>query len=128
MNQRQLAWAYQNRRPAREDRRVGELAGQVLEGVRSSTAGHLAHLQQVIGAGTDREFREHCTLGSLRGNALTILVDQESLVSAVRLKWLYPLRDLISKQCGGFHVEDIRFKWGRSELTLVCQEDSAVGR
>jgi hypothetical protein len=53
---------------------------------------------------------------------LTILVDDESLVCGMRLEWFLPLRELIGERCRGFHVRDIRFEAGRSELTMVGPE------
>ena len=122
MNEQQIAWVRRNREPARLGGRVGQVAAGILEGVSSSTAGRLSQLQQVIGGGTDQTFRQHCTLGSLRNNVLTILVDQESLVSVMRLEWFLPLRELIAEQCRGFHLGDIRFGLGRSELSVVGPE------
>ena len=128
MNERQLAWVQGNRQPAQPAERVGKLAGRVLEGVSNSTAGHLTQLQRVIGAGTDPEFRRHCTLGSLRNNVLIILVDQESLVSVMRLEWFLPLRELIAERCRRFHLCDIRFQVGRSELALVDSRTGSGGQ
>jgi len=122
VNERQLAWVQQNRVPGGRAERVGRTANRVLDGMCTSTVGHLTQLQRVIGAGADEEFRNHCTLGSLRRNVLTVLVDQESLVSAMRLEWFSALGELIATQCRGFYVGDIRFQLGRSELAFNCPE------
>lgn len=127
MNEQQIAWVKRNREPVRLGGCLGQVAAGILEGVSSSTAGHLSQLQRVIGAGTDQAFRRHCTLGSLRNNVLTILVDQESLVCAMRLRWFSALGELIGKQCRGFHVSDIRFQVGCSELTLGSVKTASSG-
>ena len=122
MTQRQLGWVCRNRQPVARSAPIGHVARRLLEGLCTSKAGHLSELQQVIGTTTDALFRRHCTLGPLRHNVLTILVDDESLVCGMRLEWFLPLRELIGERCRGFHVGDIRFEAGRSELTMVGPE------
>ncbi len=118
----QLGWACRNRQPVTRSAPLGEITRRLLEGLSTSKAGHLSELQRVIGATTDDLFRRHCTLGPLRHNVLTILVDDESLVCGMRLDWFLPLRESIGERCRGFHVGDIRFEAGRSELTMVGPE------
>ena len=121
----QLAWIQRGRQPVGRVACLGDASGQVLEGLSSSAAGHLSELQRVIGAATDDTFRRHCTLGALRGGVLTVFVDSESLVMCLRVEWLLRLRELIAEQCRSFHVSDIRFAVGRSDLTVSGPAEEA---
>jgi len=123
---RRWEWLWRNRQPVDRVRRVGELTARWLGPDRVRAAGRLARLLGVVGERVDREFREHCTLGSLSGGVLTILVDDECLVSALRLRWLLVLREVLAKQDRGFRVVDIRFAAGRGDLTFPASSGQSV--
>ncbi len=113
-----LHWVRQNRQPADRTAPIGELAEGLLAGERLSASRRLAEVQRVVAAGTDEEFRRHCSLAELRAGRLTVLVDDPSTAAVMREKWLVPLTELLKRRRLGARVSSICFQVGRSELAL----------
>jgi hypothetical protein len=111
-----------NRRPTDASVAVGDLAAQWLGQNRFRAAERLCQLVRLVGQRVDCEFRQHCSLGSAKAGVLSILVDDESLVQAMRLRWLLVLRDLLDEHHRGGHVTEIRFSAGRGELSFPAPQ------
>jgi hypothetical protein len=103
--------------------RLGEVASEVLAARPVAEAARLGRLCEVVARGTDGEFREHCTLGGVSHGVLTVLVDDESWVTPMRLQWHTELGKLLSGGCRDFHVSDIRFAAGRGQLRFALPMD-----
>ena len=113
-----LRWVWENRQPTDRTVPIGELAERLVGGERLSASQRLAELRRVVAAGTDEEFRRHCSLGELRAGRLTILVDDPSAAAVMRENWLLPLSGLLKRRSSGARVSSICFQVGRSELAL----------
>ena len=118
MAERQWKWLQYNHQPNDRTRQVGSLAAGWLSEKRIRAARRLSGILEVVGACVDAEFRQCCSLGSLVGGVLTILVDDESRVYALRLRWLLALRSALAQGCRGSHVAEIKFAVGRGELAF----------
>ncbi|MCH7812425.1 MAG: DUF721 domain-containing protein [Planctomycetes bacterium] len=79
-------------------------------------ANRLAELRNLIERYVDAAFRRYCSLGRFERGVLTVLVDDEALTQAMRIRWVMPLQELLARECKSFHVANIRFAVGRSEV------------
>lgn len=125
-SERQWKWVRDNHQPVDRVRQAGQLVMRWLGPERIRAASQLSRVLGIIGGRVDGEFREHCTLGSLSGGVLTILVDDESLVLAMRLRWLLVLREVLTEGCRGLRVVDLRFAAGRGELAFPASSGQSI--
>jgi len=127
--ERQLRWVWKNchQSPASRRRineqRIGKVAAELFDEGGVVRARWLTRLQRAIASGTDDEFRNHCSLEGLQAGVLVILVDNESLVQVMRIRWLLSLRELLAEQCRGLRITEIRFRQGRGGLSLAEMPD-----
>ena len=126
MNEKRLGWVRDNRQPHDRVARVGALLTDVRDGGTVARARRLQQLREVIAAGTDAEFRRHCTLGEVSGGVVTILVDQESRVLPMRLDWHTRLAEWLATRRCGVRVGQIRFAQGEGGLVFE-DEDTEAG-
>jgi len=124
MNESQLRWVQKNRQVAERLVRVGELASEFLQVGSVVDAACLARVRELLVCCTDEDFRRHCSLGPVRSGVLTVLVDSESRVQEMRLRWLMPLREMLAARLRDFCVSGIRFVQGEGGL---CLQRSATG-
>lgn len=60
----------------------------------------------------DEDFATHCSLGSVRDGVLTVLVRDESLVYAYRVRWTLEILDGIRAACPRSRIRRVRFVKG----------------
>ena len=69
-----------------------------------------------VASTVDDEFRRHCRVSLWQGRTLTISVDEASMVSMIRSRWLKVLCDLAHAQALDQRVV---FRFGREGLSLA---------
>ena len=114
--ERQWGWVGRNHQPARRVQPLGPVATGWLARQSPNRANRLAELRNLIERYVDAAFRRYCSLGRFERGVLTVLVDDEALTQAMRIRWVMPLQELLARECKSFHVANIRFAVGRSEV------------
>lgn len=109
LTDRQLARVAANRQPRVFARKLGTLLRPVVErqqratSIREVVRGH-------VEAVTDFEFQSRCTVGPIRGEVLTILVDDARWVQPIRERWLFALLDQLQTGSPRTRIRRIEFR------------------
>ncbi|MCP4249563.1 MAG: DUF721 domain-containing protein [bacterium] len=114
--ERQCTWVGRNHQPTRFVHRLGPVVTDWLTRQSPNQVNRLAELRRLIEGHVDAAFRRCCSLGWFERGVLTVLVDDEALTQAMRIRWVMPLQELLARECKRFHVADIRFAVGRGEV------------
>ncbi len=98
MNKRQLHWVSRNRSRSTRSREVGDLVGQLVEGLEDSWHDNRQALCEVVSSITDEIFSAHCKLGWINRGVITILVDEPALVFDMQRRWQRALEDRLKRR------------------------------
>lgn len=119
-----LKWVGKNR--TRRDR--GEHVGRQIERfVKHIMASGMAEAQEaasIIGGLVDNEFRLHCRVAVGSGTTVVIYVDHPGLVYSMRLRWLSPLREALSKATWRGSLDRIIFEFGTAGVSVNPDPES----
>lgn len=109
LTDRQLSRVVANRQPRVFARKLGTLLGVIVERQQRSTS-----IREVVRghveAVTDVEFQSRCTVGPIRGEVLTILVDDARWVQPIRERWLFALLDQLQTGSPRTRIRRIEFR------------------
>ena len=109
LTDRQLSRVVANRQPRVFARRLGTLLGAIVDRQKRSTTIREA-VRGHVEAVTDSEFQSRCTVGPIRGEVLTILVDDARWVQPIRERWLFALLDQLQTGSPRTGIRRIEFR------------------
>lgn len=117
MDERQLAWVQRNRGPQAPPEILGTVLQRMQGRAPLKVPAWRARVAEVLGEVTDGPFRDHAWIAYLRRGALTLNVDDASLVGALRMQWHRRLLETLREQAPEVGVVDVRFRFAPPENT-----------
>ncbi|MFQ5415141.1 MAG: hypothetical protein ACE5E6_11855 [Phycisphaerae bacterium] len=125
MGSERLGWLQRNRFRPNRAQRIGSLAAGMLERLedpRRGRSGAMADIAAALGGLVDETFCRHCRVAGVDRGRVVIHVDRDDLVFPMRVRWLLPLRDGLSRVYRrGDGVWSIRFASGRDGVPITYQ-------
>lgn len=120
-----LFWVQRNRAPAQTAQELGDLVGRIVSTLPSRrTPAEMA--VRVLRGVPDRDFRLHCRVASVGGGRIRIHVDRPELVDVLRIRWHFPLRNLLASTRELRGIDQVEFSFGRTGTVLI-EEDELNG-
>ncbi len=120
-----LQWIQANRGKKERAQRAAVPIQRLVENMLAGTGVEAAKRVASVAADiVDEEFRTHCRIWSIQRGAVIVHVDDPTLVSPMRLRWLGPLRERLVSVKAGHLAHGIIFRYGEAGFRVALGQDS----